>query len=111
MPQLGGQRAYRGCLDKDRSTREKQPFHWELDIGFDARSGRPGRASTAATDGRGSLLRHPCFAQAVVRPFAHLDEAWIPAQDRRGQVADCLAILDWIKADAHGRLPCLLARR
>jgi hypothetical protein len=26
-----------------------------------------------------SLLRHPCFAQAVVRPLAHLEEAWIAA--------------------------------
>jgi hypothetical protein len=39
--------------------------------------GRPRRARRC--EPQCSLFRHPGFAQAVVRPFAHLDEAWIDA--------------------------------
>ena len=39
--------------------------------------GRPRRARRR--EPQCSLFRHPGFAQAVVRPFAHLDEAWIDA--------------------------------
>jgi hypothetical protein len=52
-----------------RSGRSRRLSRAALGWSRRARQREPGRL----------FLRHPCFAQAVIRPLAHLDEAWIAA--------------------------------
>src|SRR6202044_963912 len=46
---------------------------------FAQRVGKGSRRQCKSFRAQRSLLRHSGFAQAVVRPFAHLEEAWIAA--------------------------------
>src|SRR5271166_3137156 len=57
----------------------KPSFHCERETGFTEAEDPAAHRGRLCPNSDRSFLRHPCFAQAVVRPLVRLDAGWIAA--------------------------------